>query len=143
MNNHYVFLRPGEKIFILTDAVAGDNDYTHVIEAEIPVHPVPDYDGSPRHRIAPELITARRYAELEPNECANLSCGEPANNVLEGYARFNEERLGNDPDDAFVARPIGAAPQQTGACHGRGNTKGFLERRKHEEANRGHIGLSE
>jgi hypothetical protein len=92
MNNHYVFLRPGEKIFILTDDVAGDNDYTHVIEAEIPVHPVPDYDGSPRHRIAPELITARRYATLELNECANLSCGEPANNVLEGYARCNEER---------------------------------------------------
>ncbi len=112
MNNHYVFLRPGERIFILTDNVAGDNDYTHVIEAEIPVHPVPDYDGSPRHRIAPELLTARRYAKLELNECANLSCGEPANNVLEGYARFNEERLGNDPDVAFVARPIGVAPNR-------------------------------
>jgi len=112
MNNHYVFLRPGERIFILTDDVAGDHDYTHVIEAEIPVHPVRDYDGSPRHRIAPELITARRHAKLELNECANLSCGEPANNVLEGYARCNEERLGNDPDGAFVARPIGAAPNK-------------------------------
>jgi hypothetical protein len=83
-----------------------------VIEAEIPVHPVPDYDGSPRHHIAPELVTARRYAKLELNECANLSCGEPADNVLEGYARFNEERLSNDPDDAFVARPISAAPNR-------------------------------
>ena len=113
MSNHYIFLRPGEKVFILTEDIAGDTDYTHVIEAEIPLHPLRDPNGRQYHNPKTgHIVDVRQYQVLELNECANLSCGEPANNVLEGYARFNEERLGNDPHDAFVARPIGAVPNK-------------------------------
>jgi len=45
MSNHYIFVRPGEKVFILTEEIAGETDYTYVFEVEIPVHPSRDPGG--------------------------------------------------------------------------------------------------
>jgi len=109
MSNHYVFLKPGEKVFILTDEVAGDSDYTHVIEVEIPVHPLRDPESRQHHNPQTgHIVDARQYQVLELNDCANLTCGDyPGSTVLDAYARVNEKRLGNNPDDAFVAKTLG------------------------------------
>jgi hypothetical protein len=113
MNNHYVFLRPGEKIFVLTDEIAGETDYTYVIEVEIPVHPVRDPQGRQYHNPeAGRIVDARQYHVLEMNDCDNLTTGDyPGSTVLDAYARVNEKRLGNNPDHAFVARPLGKASE--------------------------------
>ena len=110
MSNHYVFLKPGEKVFILTDDVAGDSDYTYVVEAEIPVDPLRDPEGHYHHPETGRIVDVRQYQVLELNDCANLTY-EYNSTLLDAYARDNEKRLGNNPDDAFVAKPLGESQQ--------------------------------
>lgn len=109
MSNHYVFLRPGEKIFVLTEEIARETDYTYVFEVEIPVHPLRDPGGRQYHNPkSGHIVDVRQYRVLEMNDCANLTSGDyPGSTVLEAYARVNERRLGNNPDHAFVAKPLG------------------------------------
>jgi len=109
MSNHYVFLRPGEKIFVLTEEIAGETDYTYVFGIEIPLYPLPEHDGRQYHNPqAGHIADVRQYQVLEMNECANLTTGDyPGSSVLEAYARVNEKRLGNNSDHAFVAKPLG------------------------------------
>ena len=100
-----MYLEPGERIFLLTSKVAGDTDYTHVIEIEIPVVSV---SGRQYHNPqAGHIVHARQCPALELNDCLNLTCD--GDNLLNAYARANETRLGNDPDHAFVANPLGGA----------------------------------
>jgi len=109
MSNHYVFLNPGEKIYVLTDRCAGETDYTYVIEVEIPVHPHRDTEGRQYHNPKTgHIVDVCQYRVLESNDCANLVTGDyPGATVLEAFARVNEKGLGNDPDAAFVANPVG------------------------------------
>jgi len=101
MANHYVFLKPGEKLYVMSDMVAGDaHDYVTVIEVDFPtdnvrgeLYHLPTQDGK---------LQAYRTARLELNEQANLTC--EGDNLLHAYAR---ER---DGDNAWVSVPTTAAP---------------------------------
>jgi hypothetical protein len=103
--NHYVFLRPGEKIFILTDQIAGDTDYTHVIEAQVPSA---EHDGTLYHTPSTgHIVESRQYQMLEMNQCLNLTSG--GDDLTSAYAR------GNEPEDgrSLVSVPLSTVRAQS------------------------------
>lgn len=104
MSNHYIFLKPGETIYVISDMIIGDaHYYTTVIELDLPSE---EHDGELFH-VAPKdgKIQAYRHARLELNDCANMTCeGETLDRA---YARHNESRMrtGRKP---WVSAPIAA-----------------------------------
>lgn len=84
--HQFVFVRPGEKVYVLVRGVAG-SDYTHVVEVTFPVI---DHDGvlfvDPRK--APEC---KDHDLLEENECCNLTCD--GKTLVEGYAEKHSKGL--------------------------------------------------
>jgi hypothetical protein len=101
-HNHYVFLNPGEKLYVMSDMVAGDaHDYATVIEVEFPTEKIGDelFHKPP----ADGKLQAYRVARLELNEQANLTSeGEPLDHA---YARYNEKRR-NAGIEPWVSVPI-------------------------------------
>jgi len=101
MANHYVFLNPGEKLYVMSAMVAGDaHDYTTVIEVDFPTvqfenetFHLPPQDGK---------LKAYRRTRLELNEQANLTC--EGDNLIHAYARQK------DGDNAWVSAPTEAHP---------------------------------
>ena len=95
MNNkkaaHFVWLNPGEKLYVISDAVGNNHDYTNVVEVSFPWNrdeSYPMYD--------PKFpVTAKVIRQYEMNEIANMTTG-----VSE-----NERTL---PVDAAVAKDITA-----------------------------------
>jgi hypothetical protein len=68
MDNHYISIEPGERVFILHSTLAGDNDNTYVLELKLPTtsfYGELSYDHKP-----PEVAV---YDILELNECFNLT----------------------------------------------------------------------
>jgi hypothetical protein len=113
MSNHYVYLMPGEKIFVLTNQEAGVHDHeTTVVELEFRTK---EYDGEPYFQPAKQLgdtdqsVTAYRYEMLDQNEQANLTFmtlpGGKDDTLDHAYAIENEKRMktGQTP---FVSVPI-------------------------------------
>ena len=102
MANHYVFLKPGEKLYVMSDMVAGDaHDYTTVIEVEFPT--TKDDLGTEYHKPTVDgKLQAYRVARLELNEQANLTCD--GDNLIHAYARQK------DGDNAWVSVPTTALP---------------------------------
>lgn len=98
--NHYVFLKPGEDVYILTDMCAGDTDHTHVFQVTIPTEEHNDeFFHNPE---GAHMTDTWHHQSLELNDCANLT-SENDEPVLTVYARAHAERHGARP---FVAVPV-------------------------------------
>jgi hypothetical protein len=101
MPNHYVYLNPGEKLYVMSDMVAGDaHDYVTVIEVDFPT----DNANGELYHLPPKdgKLQAYRVARLELNEQANLTCD--GDNLIHAYARQK------DGDNAWVSVPTTALP---------------------------------
>jgi hypothetical protein len=95
MNNkkaaHFVWLNPGEKLYVISDAVGHNHDYTNVVEISLPWNrdeSYPMYDPN-------FSVTAKVIRKYEMNEIANMTT-----DVSE-----NEHTV---PVDAVVAKDITA-----------------------------------
>jgi hypothetical protein len=100
MPNHYVFIKPGEKVFVLTDSVAGDTDYTQIVQLDFPT--VTDDRGNLYHD-PKKVLDYSVLGVMEQNECANLTC--EGGTVIDNYAEMHEAEI-NPGVKPFVSVPI-------------------------------------
>jgi len=78
--SHFVWLNPGEKLYIVTDAVGHNHDYTHVVEIVLPTN------NDPTFPMFKKLEPATSgHMKFEQNHIANITAGE-AETVLVGVA---------------------------------------------------------
>jgi hypothetical protein len=86
MNNkkaaHFVWLNPGEKLYVISDAVGHNHDYTNVVEISLPWNrdeSYPMYD--------PKFpVTAKVIRQYEMNEIANMTTDVSENERTLGVA---------------------------------------------------------
>ena|ERR1041384_5030613 len=87
MSNQYVFLRPGERLFVITGpgSTAGVDD---AVVYEVNFDTV---EGNGRKYFDFSVPTVNPHEKLELNQVFQLA--EVPTTVLEDYARYNELRL--------------------------------------------------
>jgi hypothetical protein len=101
--NHFVFLNPGERLFVCTDRVAGE-DYAQLVEVVFPTYQDEGTHFDPKRGCHQELVAA-----FDDNALLNLCTGVddngepyPADDFQSGIARA----LTEDGEEAWVAAPL-------------------------------------
>jgi hypothetical protein len=79
---------PGERLFVLTDDLIGDNDHTHVLEVVLPTTKETWSDELKFDREPPVI---KKYAMLDTATCFNIT-GDGQIDLLTAYSRINERK---------------------------------------------------
>ena len=105
MPNHYIFLDPGEKIFVLTNSVAGDSDNTHIVEIEFPT--VTNSFGEKFHD-PKKVLDYKVIGALDSNTVANITSGTETHhgdNTIDAFAKQHEAEI-NPGVEPWVSMPV-------------------------------------
>jgi hypothetical protein len=100
---HFVWLNPGERLFIITDAVGRNHDYTHAVEIVVPNNGDPDFM---MYDPAFPVTTGEGFA-WDANAIANMTCATNPDgsdkSIDQAVAEEISERLNLVP---YVVTPL-------------------------------------
>jgi hypothetical protein len=104
--NHYLFVKPGERVFIMLDELAGDNDHTYVLEVKLPTTTFHD-----ELRFDHEPPKVEGHEVLSLHDCINATTD--GSDLLSAYQRNHEQRLeelknGSEPVGLYRTAPDGS-----------------------------------
>jgi hypothetical protein len=91
--NRYVFLRPGEKLFVIHKSVSSHAKFEYVV-------------GECAVNDADDGLEVKWVAGLETNEVCNLTA--EGNSLLDGFRESNEARLKREAEQNRPSEPAGA-----------------------------------